>query len=273
MLLYFSYWLGVLIISISLFSGTPGSYKSYHATDTIIDYLKSGRNVIANFPIDYKKVLKKEIKGEFIYIDNLSLTPQYLIEFAKEHHKKNYKCQTLVVIDEASIIFNSREFNRKDRTEWIKFLANHRHFNYNFILISQLDTMLDKQIRGLVEYEYKHRALKNFNFITWLLSKICGGLYMTLEMWYPCKMRIGSRFCKFHKKVASCYDTMALFVGNDSSSSASSATKKSSKVVIIKDEQATSNDTQSEQDVKTTLNLNGIDYDTNTGITTINNNS
>lgn len=257
-------------MAIFMFTGTPGSYKSYHATDTIIDYLKSGRNVIANFPIDYKKVLKKEIKGEFIYIDNLSLTPQYLIEYAKEHHKKNYKCQTLVVIDEASIIFNSREFNRKDRTEWIKFLANHRHFNYNFILISQLDTMLDKQIRGLVEYEYKHRALKNFNFITWLLSKICGGLYMTLEMWYPCKMRIGSRFCKFHKKIASCYDTMALFVGNESDNKP--IKKKSSKVVII-DEQIADNDTQRKQDDKTTINIDCVNYDVDTGITTINNNS
>lgn len=259
-------------MAIFIFTGTPGSYKSYHATDTIIDYLKSGRNVIANFPVDYKKVLKKEIKGEFIYIDNLSLTPQYLIEFAKEHHKKNDKCQTLVVIDEASIIFNSREFNRKDRTEWIKFLANHRHLNYNFILISQLDTMLDKQIRGLIEYEYKHRALKRYNFITWLLSKVCGGLYMTLEIWYPCKMRIGSRFCKFHKKIASCYDTMALFVGNDSSSASLSKSKKLSKVVII-DEQIADNDTQRKQDDKTTINIDCVNYDVDTGITTINNNS
>lgn len=259
-------------MSISMFTGTPGSGKSFHATQDIISYLKSGKNVISNYPVNYQNVLKN-IKGKFIYIDNLSLTPQYLIEFAKEHHKKNYKCQTLLVIDEASIIFNSREFNRKDRIEWIKFLANHRHLNYNVILITQIDTMLDKQIRGLVEYEYKHRALKNYNLITWLISKCFGGLYLTLEMWYPCKMRIGSKFYKFHKKVARCYDTMALFVGNDSSSSAFSASsKKLSKVVII-DEQIADNDTQSEQDVKTTLNLNGIDYDTNTGITTINNNS
>ena len=259
-------------MSIFMFTGTPGSYKSYHSTEDIISYLKSGKNVISNYPVNYQNVLKN-IKGEFIYIDNLSLTPRYLIEFAKEHHKKNDKCQTLVVIDEASIIFNSREFNSKDRIEWIKFLSNHRHLNYNVILITQQDTMLDKQIRGLVEYEYKHRALKNYNLITWFFSKVFGGLYITLEIWYPCKIRISSKFCKFHKKIACCYDTMALFVGNDSSSSVSSSTRnKSSKVVII-DEQIADNDAQSKQDNKTTLNLNGIDYDTNTGITTINNNS
>lgn len=38
---------------------------------------------------------------------------------------------------------------------------------------------------------------------------------------------------------------------------------------MIIDEQATSNDTQREQDDKTTLNLNGIDYDTNTGVSTV----
>lgn len=263
------YFLGDFMISLN--SGTPGSYKSYHATSDILSYLKSGKNVIANFPINYKKVLKKDIKGEFVYVNTYDLNPQFLISYAQEHHKNNYKCQTLVVIDEASIIFNSREFNRKDRTEWIKFLSNHRHFNYNIILIAQLDTMLDKQIRGLVEYEYKHRALKNYNFITWLISKIFGGLYMTIEMWYPCKMRISSHFFKFHKKIASCYDTMALFVGKDSSSSVSSETtktKKSSKVVIV-NEQTTSNDTQPAQDAATTLNLNGVDYDTNTGVSTI----
>lgn len=259
-------------MAIFMFTGTPGSFKSCHATEVIISYLKSGKNVISNYPVNYQNVLKN-IKGEFIYIDNLSLTPQYLIEFAKEHHKKNDKCQTLVVIDEASIIFNSREFNRKDRIEWIKFLANHRHLNYNVILITQLDTMLDKQIRGLVEYEYKHRALKNYNLITWLISKCFGGLYITLEIWYPCKMRIGSKFCKFRKKYADCYDTMALFVGNDSSSSACSASsKKLSKVVII-DEQIADNDTQRKQDDKTTINIDCVSYDVDTGITTINNNS
>lgn len=255
---------------ISLNSGTPGSYKSYHATSDILSYLKSGKNVIANFPINYKKVLKKDIKGEFVYVNTYDLNPQFLISYAQEHHKDSYKCQTLVVIDEASIIFNSREFNRKDRTEWIKFLANHRHFNYNIILISQLDTMLDKQIRGLIEYEYKHRALKNYNFITWLISKIFGGLYMTIEMWYPCKMRISSRFCKFHKKIASCYDTMALFIDkpNASGLSPSAVDKKSSKVVIV-DAQTTNNDTQQSKDNVTTVLDNSVSYNLDTGVSVI----
>lgn len=257
-------------MSIFLNSGTPGSYKSYHATADIISYLKSGKNVIANFPVDFKKVIKKEIKGEFVYVNTYDLNPRYLINYAEEHHNKsNYKCQTLVVIDEASIIFNSREFNRKDRSEWIKFLANHRHFNYNIILIAQLDTMLDKQIRGLVEYEYKHRALKNYNFITWLISKIFGGLYMTVEMWYPCKMRISSRFCKFHKKIASCYDTMALFIDKSNVADNAASKKSSNKVVIIDDVQASVNDTQQSKDNVTTVLDNSVSYNLDTGVSVI----
>ena len=255
-------------MSMSLYTGTPGSYKSCHATEEIINTLKSGRNVISNYPVDYTKVLKKGIKGEFVFIDNFSLTPRYLVDYAQLHHKSNFKAQTLVVIDEASIIFNSREFNRKDRSDWIKFFAQHRHFNYDVLLITQDDKMIDKQIRSFVEYEYKHRALKNYNLITWLISKCFGGLYLTLEMWYPCKMRIGSKFCKFRKKYADCYNTMALFRDDKDKTVVKSKTKKSSKVVII-DEQIADNDTQRKQDDKTTINIDCVSYDVNTGVSTV----
>lgn len=59
---------------------------------------------------------------------------------------------------------------------------------------------------------------------------------------------------------------MALFI--DKPVAAQTYTNSKSKVVK-KIEQATSNDTQQKQDDKTTLNLNGIDYDTNTGVSTV----
>lgn len=47
-------------MAISLYSGTPGSYKSYHATEDIIKWLMRGKNVIANFPVDAKNIIVKE---------------------------------------------------------------------------------------------------------------------------------------------------------------------------------------------------------------------
>ncbi|MBQ9673198.1 MAG: hypothetical protein IJV39_01075 [Ruminococcus sp.] len=200
-------------MAISLYSGTPGSYKSYHATADIIQWLGRGKNVIANFPVNARKYYKKRKKiGNFVFKPNTELTVDYLLNFAKENHnKQSLKAQTLVVIDEASIMFNSRQFDRKDRMEWINFFANHRHFNYEFILIAQNDRMLDRQIRGLLEYDMKHRALKNWNLAMALLSFVCKGVFHAVEYWYPCKIKTATHLKKFKPKIAACYDTMALF--------------------------------------------------------------
>ena len=202
----------VSLLSISLYSGTPGSFKSYHAVKSSISWLKSGGNLITNFPLNYSKVIKKPIKGVYERIDNMQLTVDYLIQFAIDHHKPSVKAQTLVVIDEASIKFNSRDFNVKDRMGWINFFANHRHFNFDVILITQQDRMLDRQIRGLIETEFKHRALKHYKLFGWLLDIVFHGCFMCVEVWYPCKLKTDAWFHVFNKKIASCYDTMGLFV-------------------------------------------------------------
>lgn len=198
-------------MAISLYSGTPGSYKSYHATEDIIKWLMRGKNVIANFPVDAKKYNSKRKLGKFIFLTNTELTVSFLLDFAKANHSPGLKPQTLVVIDEASIMFNARQFDKKDRMEWVNFFANHRHFNYEFILIAQNDRMLDRQIRGLLEYDYKHRALKNWNLAFALLSLVCKGIFHCVEYWYPCRIKTGTQLKRFNKKIAACYDTMALF--------------------------------------------------------------
>ena len=201
---------------ISLYSGTPGSYKSYHAVQRSLIWLATGGNLITNFPLNYKNKLKRPIKGVYECVTNQTLTVDYLIDFAIKYHHTGIKPQTLVVIDEASIKFNSRDFMLKDRMKWINFFANHRHFNYEIILITQQDKMLDKQIRGLIESEFKHRALKNYKLLGRLLDLIFHGCFMCVEIWYPCKLKTDALFYVFNKKTASCYDTMGLFVDKNS---------------------------------------------------------
>lgn len=198
-------------MAISLYSGTPGSYKSYHATEDIIKWLMRGKNVIANFPVDAKKYNSKRKLGKFIFLTNTELTVSFLLDFAKANHSLGLKPQTLVVIDEASIMFNARQFDRKDRMEWVNFFANHRHFNFDVILIAQNDRMLDRQIRGLLEYDIKHRELRNWNLAMALVSIACRGLFHCVEYWYPCKIKTSTQLKRFNKKIADCYDTMALF--------------------------------------------------------------
>lgn len=211
-------------MAISFYSGTPGSYKSYHATSDIVTWLGRGKNVIANYPVNATKFYKRSKKlGIFKFVTNEQLTVDYLTKFARENHKSGkLKAQTLVVIDEASIKFNAREIDRKDRMEWIKFLANHRHYNFDIIMIAQNDRMIDRQIRGLLEYDIKHRALRNWNLSFALASLVCGGLYHCVEYWYPCHLKTSTNLHKFNKRIANCYDTMALFNLDDNSPNATS---------------------------------------------------
>lgn len=156
-------------MSITLYTGTPGSGKSFHAAKDIERRMKRGGTLICNFPVNTGFV--KKCRAQVEYWDNSELTAERLVAYALAHHKIGKEGQALVVIDECQIIFNCRDFGRKDRNAWVTFFSQHRKLGFNIILITQSDRMLDKQIRSLVEDEVKHRKLNNYGF---------GGMFVTL---------------------------------------------------------------------------------------------
>ena len=85
---------------IYFYSGTPGSGKSLNVARDIYNklFLKK-QNVIANFDINRDIYNKKKKKGEFFYVPNNELTPEFFYQYAKDHHKLGKESQTLVVID------------------------------------------------------------------------------------------------------------------------------------------------------------------------------
>lgn len=192
-----------------LYSGTPGSGKSYHAVHDILKKLKQKNcnTVISNFNLDFSNQRKKNImKERFLYVDNSDLTIPFLINYALENHKFGIEGQTLVVIDESQLIFNSRDWQSAhfSRMEWIKFFSQHRKYGYNFILIAQFDRMIDKQIRSLVEYEVAHMKINNyFPFLP--------TIFLCVERWYGQKMKVGSYILKYNKKVSHCYNSYSTF--------------------------------------------------------------
>ena len=113
---------------ISLYSGTPGSGKSYHVANVRQSRLRFRHTSIGNFPVNNYK----HYKGEYIYCRNEELTPKYLIDYSKEYFKTHRFCEgaILLLIDEAQLLFNSRDFMRNDRMEWISFFTQHRHLVY-----------------------------------------------------------------------------------------------------------------------------------------------
>lgn len=195
---------------ISLYSGTPGSGKSLMAAYTIIDLLKRKKNVIANFPINLDYFKKKKI-GKFVYLDNSELTVSSLLEFAKFNHIPNKEHQTTIIIDECSVLFNSRDSLNKSRMKWIIFFQQHRKLGFDIILIAQQDRMIDRQIRGFIETEYVHRAIKNYKNFGFFLSLFTGGMFVQIEYWYGANLRCGSRMFRYDSKKAKIYDTFKMF--------------------------------------------------------------
>jgi len=197
-------------MSIWLYTGTPGSGKSYHAARDIVHRLKKGGGLICNFPIN-ESVVKKR-KASVDYWDNSDITPARLIKYALEHHKLGREGQTLVVIDECQVILNCRDFGRKDRNDWVQLFCQHRKLGFNFILITQNDRMLDKQVRALVEEEVKHRKLNNYGFGGMLISLTMKTWFIAISYWYGGnKLVTGSQFFAFSKKYEKIYDSYRMF--------------------------------------------------------------
>lgn len=200
-------------MAIILYSGTPGSGKSLHAAKTIIDWFKKGKPVITNFDLD----ISKYTNANHRYVDDDELTPDFLLQYSREYFQgrkltKRDEDTILLVVDECQLLFNSRDYQKKDRKVWIKFFSTHRHLGYHVILIAQMDKMLDKQIRGVIEYEYIHRKLSNFGKAGKLLTiALAGEMFTAVQMWYPLKMKIGTTMFRGKRRYFRIYDSYASF--------------------------------------------------------------
>lgn len=204
---------------IYLYSGTPGSGKSLHMARLIFNLLKhSDCLVIGNFVLktDYFTPLEMQ---RFIYLTNEEMTPKNLIAIAEDywsnHTAKNYKDaeqKIRLFIDESQILFNARDWQKNYKDGWTTFFSVHRHYGFEIVLCTQMDTNLDKQVRGVIETQCIHRKIENIGIQGKILSFLCGGgLFYCVVRWYPMHEKVDGYFFKYHKKFGDVYDTHALF--------------------------------------------------------------
>lgn len=213
---------------ISAYTGTPGSGKSLHAADKIRWRLRMGRPLVTNFPINVPKHCKK---ARYTYVDNMELTPAWLIQYSRQlfGDESVKEGAILLVVDEAQLIWGFGFLKGEERKEWLSFFTQHRKLGYDIIAVCQFLGMLDKQIRVLVEYEEVHRKVSRMG---WQGAFLCAlffapALFVSVRVWVPLRERLSAEFFRYNRRLGRLYDTYAEFsVPADDASAAAQVTEE-----------------------------------------------
>lgn len=198
---------------ITLYSGNTGSGKTLHAMRDVVIWDKRDLPILLNFEINLQYVKNKD---RVFIVDNNELTPQFLEQFARDYWSCDggpvKESQILLVIDECQLIFNTRSWAKNFKAGWGGFFSQHRKMGYQIILITQNDEFLDKQIRTLIEYEYKHRKVSNGGPFGVFLSVLFGSRFLYKKEWYAVRSMgkgaaLGWKFLPIYGRCYKLYDT------------------------------------------------------------------
>lgn len=166
---------------IQLLVGTPGSGKSAVAVDMGLQHVIDGGVVVSNFSLidDWfdvaagrhicsrlsssfrrrRAAMFRDRWWTFRNVDDLwrfcDIYPKYL----SKRMRRQFEGRVLLIIDEAQLIFNSRNWQRN--MPWIEFFSQHRKLGYDVILIAHDDQMIDTQCRSFVELIAHLRNLRH----------------------------------------------------------------------------------------------------------------
>lgn len=201
---------------ISLYTGAPGSGKTIHSMKDARFTIENGGCLIINFPLYLDKVKIKIHPETEIYIlekEELEYSPNKVINAINAYisrHGVRYVC---VIIDEAQDYFDSREWNKRGRKDWLGFFSKHRHIgrdHIDIILITQVDLYLDKRlIKGLIEYKYLHRNILYCGALGAVLGLLMPALCMYIPIWMPAKKQEHWHLIYGKKKLRNMYNTNA----------------------------------------------------------------
>jgi len=155
---------------IEIVQGVPGSGKSYFCTYKIVQALKMGCHVVANVNL---------VDGwHYKLADTWLNRYRGIVPFMAQRYLSHYRCtmnvdeilslrlpgrkegRGLMIFDESSLIFNSRDWQSRDNRKWIKFFQQHRKLGWNVYLVSHRAENLDSQVRYLAEYWSSLRSMK-----------------------------------------------------------------------------------------------------------------
>jgi hypothetical protein len=202
-------------LMIKSYVGTIGSGKSYHALETIIEYLNKGKYVVSNFPLNFTDGMKKRgYVDRFMYIPDDFLMGEegvsflYQLQKKMQFYEKMGEGACLCVIDEAGNYFPPEDNGKPSTKFWKLFFTQSRKMGYDFLLICQDDlSQVNKTIRKCVEYKVLHRKANSiFPF-----SLLPFTLFMYVTLWAQQRERLKSEASIYVKRFGALYDTSMMF--------------------------------------------------------------
>lgn len=231
---------------ISLIQGTPGSGKSAVGTVDMLQFLLSGGVVACNYNLisgwHYKlaamhprvRWLRADIHkvandlwsrafkiGTHDTVMELSGKLRDILKVPAGQRIKEGTAR--LYIDEAQLLFNSR--NWKDNWGFIEFLTQHRKLGWDVYIIAHAAEMIDKQIRDLIEFEYRLRNLQKVKVLG-LFPLSPYPLFMTIVRYAGLGAGSGNiawrRLYPLRPNFASLYDSMEVFAFDGASKSITS---------------------------------------------------
>lgn len=211
-------------MTVYIYTGTPGSGKSCHVAREIRENLnrRHPRPVIANFELASGAPVPEDSLKHYHYVPNELLTVDDLREFATEYWLgrggRLIEDYISVYLDEAQILWNSRNWTNKDRMKWLEFLSQSRKYGYRIVFIAQNAKMIDNQFRMLIEIEINHRRFSQAGLFGWLVSlPFRGRLMLTVRYMFQLNERLGMRWILVSKRDWQMYDSYKTFNPHDES--------------------------------------------------------
>lgn len=152
---------------IELYEGRLGGGKTYSATVRIVDHLCRGGLVATNIDIVWPEVADYIARRFGLVVKNdqlLRLHEDQIGLFHRSTPSGTAELPVLVVIDEAHLTFNARDFAQTDRLyrETLTFLTQSRKVHTDVIFIAQSVLNMDKQFMRLVQYIWRFRDLSKW---------------------------------------------------------------------------------------------------------------
>ncbi len=206
-------------MAIEVFEGRLGGGKSYSAVERIAAVLARGGTVCTNIDIVWPEMVafcasRFGVKLKAGQLRHLS--EGQIPNFHLHTPGGTMDCPTLVVIDEAQLYWNARDFSKtdKDQRELLKFLTQSRKAGTDVIFITQNVKNVDAQFVRLVQFVWRFRDMSKYRVpglgIRWPFDQI---LQVCFD--YDGKTQQSRRLARKDKAIFKLYDTTELLQSFD----------------------------------------------------------